>query len=610
MSKSDELSRYAELSEWIRELSSPQIEGIDSALEYRERFIKNYEKIHELSAISRDILERELFTLLKEERLFTDDEVEALFAFCDLLLDSVGVECTDVILRDHVHDRMLKDARQKNDTTYLLRVLDGIIEDCYFLMNLSGRFCDVTDFFTPYQEKAMAAADEVLSYLDKEKFCSLPDFTAKQIVLVNARYVNAIYESAQKPEPMEMITGNIDAMERSLALAHDAFYIDQASKYNWQYHIYRSLQGIAYMTEFHNRAGIPQNLLQKINFHTRQMVALWKADKVTYGVLNSKETLHQCMYRNAYLAGEMSKDRYLEELRLLLEGAQFNDHSFDGYTNRIFSLTEYMLTLDQEALTKEQTDLIRALYKSIVTSAQRMPKLGSLTIILAYLKQALFALNGADAGISYPEFLMELLASVLPQAYMHSLCVGELCSAFIERVLEVMPKRLKEVPGYPDKDALCAFAYNMGVLHDTGKLMIAEVILTYSRDRLEAGNAFYKESANISAYLLEACEETRPYAKTVREYRRPYRETGIMEQILYLMNDLEWMTCEIRYTSTPLLTYQDFAKRAEKFSDKRYAPDLAKLLKDEETAALLQTILENGREKIYEDTFRLLKQGA
>ena len=623
MSRAEELDRYAELTEWIRELSCPQIEGIHSAEEYRRRFVRNYVRINELARSSRKILSEVLFPLLEVDRLLTDEETEDLIEFSDRLIDAVNIECVDVPLREMVIDRLLKDAEEKGDIRLLFKALDARIETCFFMMGSASLICDVMDVYSAYREKGLEAGERLLAYLDKEKFAALPDYKMKEIVLINSRYINAVIDDVSRPEPIEVLQYNIDAMKRALSLAEDPFFIDQASKYNWKNHIYRSLQGIAFMTEYMNESGVPQDMLEEVNRYTRQMVALWKQDKVSYGALCDIETLNQCMYRNSYLAGDISRDTFLEKTLSIIDGANEEDFSHDGNMNLIFSQTEYMMALDEEHLTEEQKANVTRMYRDIVRYVHRVPKVGSVTFLLVYLKYALGYFIEFEGGPLYRDLVMELLASVLPEVYIHSLGVAAIGKVLATRLFMRDAGRFEAVPGYPDGEAVAEFVFRAGMLHDVGKLMIAESVLTYSRDRFEEEEIIYRTGPWVGSHMLSRCESTKPYAEAVRAHHFDYdrkdaftalfgsdkKESGtdVVSHILALANDLEWMTSEIRYGGEPGMTYDTFCDHAKKGSGSRYAPYVTELLFDDETGKLLRAVLDEERADIFRRTYETLK---
>ena len=624
MSRAEDLNRYVELCEWTRELSSPQVEGIRSAAEFRTRFERSFSRINELIRVSAEILETTLFPLLEKETLLTEEETEDLFAFTARLLDAVNIECVDVPLRERVIDRLLEDAEAKQDTALILRALDARVETCYFMMSSVSRITDVLDVFTHYRDKGMEAAKRILYYLEPERFAALPDYASKEIVLVNSRYINGLYESAFRPDPVELLQENLNNMKRALLLADDPFFIDQASKYNWKNHAYRSLQGIAFMTDYMNEAGCPDDMLQEINRHTRQMVALWKRDKVTYGALCAAETLYQSMYRNAYLAGEMTVERFREEIVKMIDAADPEDFTHDGNMSIIFAQTEYMLTLDKENLTGEEKRNVTRFYKNLVKYVHRMPKVGSMTFLLVYLNHALRAFIEFEGGPVWSDLLMNLLAAIHPQVYLHSMGTAEIARILTRRLFLRKAEQFAHVPGYPDGEKVAEYAYQAGRLHDIGKMMVAERILTYSRERFPEEEEIYMAGPEIGARLLSMFESTRPYAEAVRTHHFDYdrkdafsrlhddstfrEETAQVSHVLRLANDMQWLTRVIRFSRIPRVDYDGFLEQARAGSGTKYAPCVVELLNDAEVKEELREVL--GEESLYRGIYRLLKNAS
>ena len=623
MSRAEDFNRYAELCEWIRELSAPQIEGIPSPAEFRKRFERSFARINELIRTCKHILDASLFPLLNTDRLLTAEEVDDLLLLMEKLVDATNLECVDVPLRSHVTDRLLADAERKGDTVLLLRTLDAQVENAYFMMNTVQCLAEARDLFTTYRDQGLRAAKRILEFLEPERFAALP-YEMKEIVLVNSRYMNGLYDSALHPVPRELLQENLDVMKRSLALAKDPFYIDQASKYNWKTHTYRALQGIAFMTDYMNDAGVPEDMLQEVSHYTRQMVALWKREKINRGALCAPETLYECMYRNAFLAGEIPLYRFREEMLHLIDGADHEDFTHDGNMRIIFSQTEYLLTLDKDHLTVEEKKNVTRFYRDLVYYVHRMPKVGSLTFLLAYLSQALSAFIEFEGGPDISELMLELLAAIQPQVYLHSLGTAEIAGVLTRRLFAKSPERFAGVPGYPDGEAIAALAHRAGLLHDIGKLMITERVLTYGRSRFDEEQEIYATGPEIGAVMLSRFESTKLYAGLVRAHHFDYdrkdffarlyaddaadRDLLAVAHILRLSNDMQWMTRKLRFSETPLMDYEAFCERARERSGTQYAPEVVALLDEEETRETLRDILTEDQQ--YDRIYALLKEAS
>lgn len=146
MLRAEELDRFVEFSEWIRELSSPQVEGVYTPEDYRKRFVRNYARIRELAKTCTEILESVLFPLLEKKDPLTAEEADDLFRFVTKLLDAVRIECVDVPLRGRVVDRLLRDAEEKGDIGLLLRAgreaRNLLLHDDFRVAYRGGKGCD------------------------------------------------------------------------------------------------------------------------------------------------------------------------------------------------------------------------------------------------------------------------------------------------------------------------------------------------------------------------------------------------------------------------------------------------------------------------------------
>ena len=74
------------------------------------------------------------------------------------------------------------------------------------------------------------------------------------------------------------------------------------------------------------------------------------------------------------------------------------------------------------------------------------------------------------------------LAAINPPTWWHCLMSEQLASCITSHLFEREPLLFKEVPGYPDKEAVCAFVGKAGRLHDAGKIFIAEAVTNYARE--------------------------------------------------------------------------------------------------------------------------------
>ena len=542
MSRAEDFMRYLELSEWIRELSTPELTGVKNAKEYVKKIGVNYQRMRELNRTGVAIVQEHVYPSLAREEKLSEEEVRDLFDFCAGLLDPVRIESVDTVLRYKIAVRLKEDAEEKNDTAQLIRALDILIECCYLMILMTARMYPATQAVEEYRREGMEACLRLCAFLEHDAFAALPDAECKEIILVNARYICAMFEGNTKPYTVEENEEHLALMRRALALADDPFYLDEASKYDWKRHRYRALQGIASLTDYHNAQGFTKEQLKEINAHTRHLIALYKQDKVLYGALSSPDVMNLMLYRNAYLSGETSLKTYRKQLLELTRDADKEDFSHDGNMKMVFAQTEYLLTLNPEKLSEQDQEWLQKFYRDLVQYVTLMPKLGSLTILLSYLSHALDGFIETKDGMRFGTICKQLLAAINPPTWRHCLIVAELSVCIAGHLYEREPSLFSGVSGYPDREKVLSFIHEAAQLHDVGKLYIAEAVTNYTRNYFNDEHEMLLSFPAIGANLLSSQESTRPYAEIARNHMDHTWDKDIATQIVSYADRMGWVT--------------------------------------------------------------------
>lgn len=546
MSRIEELRHYAELSEWLRELSAPAPSASDSKEAYVKQMHENYNRMRDLNVTSTGILDKYVLPLLAEgdalSAPLTEEEASDLFDFCDMLFDAERMESVDDMLRYKVARRLVRDADEKGDVGMQIRALDILVECCYFLMMAAARLYPESDRVEEFRREGTDAAMRLRGFLEKDKFAALPDVRAKETVLTNARYVASMFECIHEPWSFEDNERHLELLREALSLSDDAFYIEQASKYDWKRHRYRTLLSIANLTEYHNAAGLDEEQLREVNACTGQLLALWKEDPDLYGAFSSTPIMNIALFRNAYLAGEMPLEEYRSQLLAITEDADEYDYTHDGNMRIVFVPTEWMLTLDTDDLTEEQMRQMKVFFDRIVRYVSHMPKLGSLTVLISFLTNALDAFVECDNGLQFETLCAQLLAAINPPTWWHCLMSEQLASCITSHLFEREPLLFKEVPGYPDKEAVCAFVGKAGRLHDAGKIFIAEAVTNYAREYFPDEEDWLMIFTSVGARFLARFSDTRPFATAAATHRFENWQHDIVTQIVTYAERLGWKT--------------------------------------------------------------------
>ena len=132
---SEKTNRYIENTIEMRNLSSPDIESIYSAEEYIRVIEKNHLRIEELAGENKTIMAEYISPLLDGASRLSDEFSEVLNDFCEKLLDVYDMVDVDLPILMRVSDRLLQDAKLKEDADYLVRQLDLNVIANYAMMN-------------------------------------------------------------------------------------------------------------------------------------------------------------------------------------------------------------------------------------------------------------------------------------------------------------------------------------------------------------------------------------------------------------------------------------------------------------------------------------------
>lgn len=623
----EQFDQYVDLTLRIRRLSSPLIGDIKDAKEYREILIRNFRDIGALSTEKNRILEEEILPLLKCRRKLQKGEIRDLKALYGKIFNAYRMENLDIPLAYQIADRLLYDADKKADERDIIAALDAKVEISYAAMHMLQRLnpVDMTSF--RFRDEGLAAAERLLAYLPKSRFRILPDEASKHIVLVNSRYISALFDRSDHYD-QESNLADLKAMEEALALAKDPFYRQEAPEYDWQYHAYRTLQYITNFAEFSNLRGFDRASLEKIRTYTREMDRLWHSDAAVYSVFTPEPMMELYNSRIALLTGEIKEQAYCEQLYHIIKSGK--QDSFDIHDNLInlHALAEYLLILSKRELSEEEKKRLKGLYESLVQYVHKMPKKGSLSFMLSFLANILKCFRDVDGGESFESFCLKLVAALHPPTYVHSLCVADMALTLCDSLLQQGPEHFIGFHGYRTKEEVLAgredilhFVYHASLVHDIGKLFVAEIITTYGRDLFGEEHRLITAHPLIGAYVLSMYEDTRVYAGVAKYHHLAYNEKEgyPLEEISHLPEKaiihivscadcLDAATDSVGRSYKEGKTLQQTIRELKAGSGSLYAPYVVSLLEDKEVLAKITRILQKDRDKNYQKTYQILAQ--
>ena len=616
-----EIEQYVELTDWIRELSSPRLSEAENAEEYRELLLRNFKRIAVLSKTNREILDENIYPLLNEDRLLSDDEVTWLYDFYDALSNYEDMENIDAPMQYTVAKRLLKDAEQKNDTANTVRALDALVTACYTMMEMTDRLCPANDSFFRYRDEGIAAAERLLVFLDRERFAALPDEATKKIVLVMSRYAIAVYQNPTDVAEESFAAKGFELLQRARSLESDPFYREQAPSYDWKYHHFLTLEYYSNMTERNNEIGLNAEQLEQVYGYTEEMFNLFLSDPVYYEQFTRESLLRLNRYRNAYLAGRMSLEDYRQSLLSLVEQVPDDDFSFYGNVIHILAPLEYFLTIDKDNMSVIQEQTVAGIYRDLIHYVHRMPKQGTFAYMIGDITYLLAHFIQVPGGVDFETMCLELIAAIHPPTYVHSLSVADLSLCIATHLAQRKPELFEGVPGYPDRARMREVIWHAAVCHDIGKLFIVDTINMYGRNLFREEYERIQTHPVIGAYLLEKHDNSKAYANTSRLHHRFFDDCGgypsvplknaadrTMIEIISCADCLDASTDDVGRSYKTGKTLDDFIGELKRDNGSRYAPYFAELLQEPEVYKDLTAILESGRESNYHKTFRMLEQ--
>lgn len=626
----DGLNKYIELSTMIRELSSPKISDTASAEEYRLDLIKSFNRIGELAKINQSILDEHFFSVVSSDDKVSEQSRQSLMAFKDALIDPVNMENIDLPILYVQTERLLEDAIRDGDSRTIIICLDTMVIVCYAILTSLLRIYPCYDLGFKYRDKGIDAARQLIEYLEPEKFKEL-DEDCKEIVLINSRYISALFEWGTIENHDKQAAEDIALLERSLSLASDPFYLSEAPNYDWDYHLARTLQYISCYTEFRHEKVFQDELVNKICDYTE----LFKKEIHERCPYLEKEctpdTQELYLIRNRYLAHRISKEEYKKRLLELYDiGSERGTKISDVFKEFTISY-EYILLLDKDNLSEEDKEFLRTFYNGLAKYIYNLPKSAILSPLMTFISCIFDTYIEIDGAPNIQEMTLRMMAALHPPTYVHSKTVAEMTICLASHLIDKEPERFigvldlktpEEVKS--KKDELLDFIEEATLMHDVGKIYIIETVMTYGRRLFDLEFDFIKTHPEVGAVILESHERTKEYADMARGHHKWYNDSAGYPEEFKLQNSkyktiiallsvadcLDAATDSVGRNYKTSKTFDDYINEIIHDRDTRYAGFAVDLLKDPVIYAEMESILTNSRDENYRQTYNLLKELA
>ena len=625
------LTRYAELTQWIRELSAPNIADISSAEEYRDDLLRSFMRISELSSLNENILKEHIYPNLDKDKVLDDEDIEEVRDFCNRLMDPTNMGTIDVTMI-YVHvQKLLEAANKKDDVRTKIVALDLLVLSAYLMFVTSYRLYPYYDMCTKYRDAGYEAGLEIISYLDKDKFENLPDDFCREIVLINSRYIAALFFWFDKSGIKEDRQRDIDILKNSLSIAYDPFYLEKMPEYDWEYHKFRCMDYMSCLTERNNINGYDAEQLSAITENTKELIEFLKDVKSERIEVFSEDVKSHYLNRNLYASGKLSKEEYKKSLRDIYSRIPQEDYNSINIYLFFNVPIEYLLVVRDDELTKEDKEFLGLFYNSVVHYAYNLPTSQQLTYVVSFISDVFRYFIEVEDGPSFKDLNLQLLAALHPPTYVHSLSVSVFTVTLTKHLIHKMPEKFVGLFGIDDvnvvkskEEEILKYAEDIALLHDVGKLQIIETVMTYARRLFDTEFDDIKVHPRLGYELLLKYPSTKDYAigalghhkwfDDSRGYPDDFKLSECKEEVLVstlcVADCLDAATDSVGRNYKNAKDLDDYIGELIEGRGTRYADYLVDLIQEEDVYNEIADLLEKAREENYEKTYYLLKEKA
>ena len=624
----EKLKEYIERTKEILELSSPLVTGINNSEEYRLHLQSSFQKIGELSRENNQILNEYFFPMVEKDRIPTEEEVAIMREFSSLLVDPTNMENFDLHLIYLQAKTILKAAEKSGDLRSLILALDNMVISTYTMVNLTIRLYPYLDVCYKYRDEGIKAALKILDYLEPEKFASLPDDECRELVLINSRYIRSLFEWDDKKDRAKHNKEDLRLMKQALAIAEDPFYREMMPNYRWDVHIFRTLQYISDFTEHNNSHGFTRDELEEILGYTKKLIEfLNEHPELEEGCPESEQQFY--LARNRYLVGELSPEAYRKTLVGIMKSRDSDDFTARSMFINFIVPLEYILSLEGQKMSAQDEDVLRKIYEVLARYAYHMPKTGVFTFMITFLTEILQHYVEVPGGISFRDMCLKLMAAMHPPTYVHSLNVADISWRITHHLIEKQPELFIGVADAVDADDVVVrrkdildFVYESALLHDVGKLYIAETILTYGRSLIKPEFEIVRAHPAVGASMLSLYDSTKDYVEVAnghqrwlddssgypKSFKNSKAEHPTVVAIVEVADCLDAATDSIGRSYKRGATLDEFVEELRETRGTRYAPYVVDLFEDPSVRNEFNAGLTHLRNMNYREAYNTLKE--
>lgn len=615
--------QYVRRMKEIRLLSTPDLSTIENENDYSKILVQNFSKIGQLAAENRNIINKYALPLF-EKPFLSETEVKLLKLFCDLLLDSETFDEVDLHLCALINDTLLKSELDNKsiENTYVIAVAKRVQRD-YFEISAITRFLNSDT--EKKRSQALSHYAELTPYLEKDVFSRLSS-EAKSAVLQFFLMGALLFENNFVCREEEYWQKALSIIERGEEILADPFYHDSLSNYDWESFEFR----IYYYASFFAYSLLPESIAKKVYVYAKKAIDfLEHCTKENILAAVNKEQEEDLLRLAAVMANYTDAKEVMNELYATYQKRNKDDFSVTGVNTNMDTPSSlfYISKMMNVELDERDVDRYDEIENALLKYLYRIPKQSDVYLKCITLFTN-FPQNFKEVAMSMKDFCVRAFGAIHPPTYVHINMVARFSQCMARHLLKLRPELFI---GFPDcntveqviasKERILRYTYNAALCHDIGKLFIIDIISMYGRNLLDSEFEIIKKHPEIGARIAAEHCSTKDYVDVIRAhhlwydcshgypsdfdtFKSPYKT---IIDIVLAADCLDAATDTIGRSYNKGKSFLEYEQEVIAGSGSHYAPFLPELFKVPQLREDIEYLLNEGRQKQYLETFRLLK---
>ena len=371
-----------------------------------------------------------------------------------------------------------------------------------------------------------------------------------------------------------------------------------------------------------------KNELDIIADHAEELWALWNSDPEYFKDLDPEGHTRMSIYRNRYLSGRICEDEYKEMLLQIYQNRDRRSYGEGAITENLLLPTELLCLFHRQRLSQENMAYIEELYRNTTDYVFCMPNSGTFSFMLEYLSHFIENFIEIPGGMTLEDLMMDLMAALHPPTYVHSQMVAHITECFCRHLLRLRPELFIGIcdsgtaeEAISKRSEILQLTYHAALCHDIGKIFVVDTIFVYGRNLLDQEFDIIKTHPEMGALLLERHVSTAKYADVARGHHRwyddsrgyPAKYTASSSPLKTIIDLTMVADCMDAATDAIGRSYKkgkhlaDVIKEFEAGAGTQYPDWIIPLLQDPDVTEDINWLLSKGREILYRETYRLLR---